>query len=126
MAKFLIDTDAIIWFLRGKKETVELIERFQKSTVPICSPISIVEVLSGVKKIEEETTSEFLNSLEVIVIDRGIATKAGNLLREYKKKGITLGINDTIIGATCLINDLILVTYNPKHYPFKGLKFYPI
>jgi len=124
MAKFLIDTDVIIWFLRGKKEIVELIERFQKSIVPICSPISIVEVLSGVKKGEEKITSEFLSSLEVIVIDRGIATKAGNLLREYKKKGITLGINDTIIGATCLLHDLTLVTYNPKHYLFKNLKIY--
>ena len=126
MAKFLIDTDIIIWFLRGKKETVELIKKFQKSLIPICSPISIVEVLSGVKKNEEETTSEFLNSLEIISLDKVIATKAGNLLREYKKKGITLGINNTIIGATCLINDLILVTYNPKHYPFKNLKIYPI
>lgn len=126
MVKFLIDTDVIIWFLRGKKETVELIKKFQKSNLPICSPISIVEVLSGVKKKEEEITSDFLNSLEVISIDRIIATKAGDLLREYKKKGVILGINDTIIGATCILNDLILVTYNPKHYPFKNLKIYSI
>jgi len=126
MAKFLIDTDVIIWFLRGRKETVELIKKFQETTLPTCLPISIVEVLSGVKKGEEEITFEFLNSLEIISIDKIIAIKAGNLLREYRKRGITLGINDTIIGATCLVNDLILVTYNPKHYPFKNLKIYSI
>jgi len=126
MVKYLIDTDVIIWFLRGKKETVELIQKFQKFTLPACSPISIVEVQSGLKNSEEEITSDFLNSLEVIPIERVIANKAGELLREYRRKGITLGINDTIIGVTCLMHDLILVTYNPEHYPFKNLKIYPI
>lgn len=53
MAKFLIDSDVIIWFLRGKKETIELLEKLQKLGVPACSPISIIEVQMGVKKGEE-------------------------------------------------------------------------
>ncbi|MBU4298833.1 type II toxin-antitoxin system VapC family toxin [Patescibacteria group bacterium] len=126
MTKFLIDTDIIIWFLRGKKEIVELTKEFQKSSPPACSPISIIEVQFGVKRGEEEITSNFLNSLTIIPIDRTIADKSGELLREYKRKGIALGINDTIIGATCILNDLILVTYNLKHYPFKELKIYSI
>lgn len=124
MAKLLLDTDVIIWFLRGKREIVELIKELQKSNTLSCSPISIVEVQAGGKKGEEEITSEFLNSLEIISIDRIIANKAGELLREYKRKGITLGINDTIIGATCLTYNLVLVTYNRRDYPFKELKFY--
>lgn len=126
MSKFLIDSDVIIWFLRGKKETIELLEKLQKFGVPSCSPISIIEVQMGVKKGEEEKTSALLNSLEVYSIDREIGNVAGEYLREYKKKGITLEIPDAIIGATCILNDLILVTYNIKHYPFKELKFYPI
>ena len=126
MGKLLIDTDVIVWFLRGKKEAVELIKKLQRFNILACSSISIVEVQAGAKKGEEEMTSEFLNSLEVILIDRTIANKAGELLREYKRKGITLGINDTIIATTCLLSDLLLVTYNLRHYPFKELKLYPI
>ena len=126
MAKFLIDSDIIIYFLRGRKETIELLEKLQKSGVPACSPISIIEVQLGVKKDEEEKTSAFLNSLEIYSIDREIANLTSKFLREYKKKGITLEIADTIIGATCVLHDLVLVTYNVKHYPFKEIKFYPI
>lgn len=125
-SKFLLDSDIIIWFLRGKKEIIELLERLQKSGVPACSPISIIEVQMGVKKGEEEKTSIFLNSLEICSINREVANKAGEYIREYKKKGITLEIPDAIIGASCILHDLILVTYNPKHYPFKNLKIYPI
>lgn len=125
-SKVLLDSDIIIWFLRGRKEIIELLEKLEKSGVPACSPISIVEVQMGIKKGEEEKTSKFLNSLGIYPIDREIANKAGEYIREFKKKGIILEIPDAIIGATCILNDLILVTYNIKHYPFKELKFYPI
>lgn len=125
-SKFLLDSDIIIWFLRGKREIMGLLEKLQKSGVPACSPISIIEVQLGVKKGEEEKISTFLNSLEIYPIDREIGNLAGEYLRRYKQKGITLEIPDAIIGATCILNDLILVTYNRKHYPFKELKIYSI
>jgi len=125
MAKFLIDSDIIIWFLRGKKETVSLLEKLGKTGVPACSPISIIEVRLGMKKGEEKKTFEFLNSLEIYPIDREIANLAGEYIREYKKKGIPVEIPDAIIGATCVLHNLTLVTYNIKHYPFKKLEFYP-
>jgi len=126
MAKYLIDSDIIIWFLRGKREIVELIDELQKSGVPACSPISIIEVQLGVREKEQEVTSDFLNSLEVYPIGREIANYTGNLIREYKKKGISVKLTDAVVAATCLLNNLTLVTYNIKHYPFKELKFYPI
>lgn len=126
MPKFLIDSDIIVWCLRGRKDVKELLEELQESAVPACSSISIVEVQLGVIKGEEEKTSKFLNSLEVYSVGREIANLAGEYIREYKKKGITLEIPDAIVGATCLLHDLVLVSYNIKHYPFKELKFYPV
>lgn len=126
MPKVLIDTDIIVWFLRGRKEVIRLLEELQKSGVPTCSSISIVEVQSGVINGEEEKTSKFLNSLEVCPVNREIANLAGEYIRKYKKKGIILEIPDVIIGATSILHNLTLVTYNIKHYPFKELKFYSI
>ena len=126
MPKFLIDSDIIIWYLRGRKDVIALLEELQKSGVPACSPISIVEIQLGVIKGEEEKTSKFLNSLEVYPMGREIANLAGEYIRKQKKKGITLEIPDAIVGATCILNNLTLVTLNKKHYPFEGIKFYPI
>lgn len=126
MAKFLVDSDVVIWFLRGKKETIELLRNLQEFGVPGCSPISTIEVQLGVKNGEAEKTFEFLNSLQIYSIDRDTANLAGEYIRKYKKKGVKLEIPDAIIAATCVLHDLILVTYNPKHYPYKNLKIYRI
>ncbi len=126
LSRFLIDSDVIIWFLRGRKETISLLEKLGRTGISACSPISIVEVLLGMKKGEDKETSQFLDSLEIYPIDREIATLAGEFMRRYKNKGVTTEIPDAVIGATCILHNLTLVTYNTKHYPFKGLKIYPI
>lgn len=126
MPKFLIDSDIIIWCLRGRKDIEKLLQELQESGVPACSPISIVEVQLGVIKGEEEKTSKFLNSLKVYPMGRTIANLAGKYIREHKKKGTTLEIPDAILAATCFLHNLTLVTYNVKHYPFQGLKIYSI
>lgn len=126
MSKFLIDSDVIIWALRGKKETIELLKEIQQSGVPACSPISIVEVQLGIREGEEEKTSELLNSLNVYNIDENIANQTGEFIRNYRKKGITLSIPDALIATTCILNNLTLITYNKKHYPLKELEIYSI
>lgn len=126
MSKFLIDTDVMIWHLRGKKETKDLLKSLQKAGVPMCSPISIIEVQVGVKPGEEEFTNSFLASLKVCNVDREIANKSAEYLTAYRKKGVTFQLPDAIIAATCVVNDLILVTYNDRHYPMPEIKVYPI
>jgi len=126
MSKFLIDTDVMIWHLRGKKETKDLLKSLQKAGVPMCSPISIIEVQVGVKPGEEEFTNEFLESLNVCNMNREIANKAAEYLTAYREKGITLQILDAIIAATCVVRDLILVTYHDRHYPMPEIRVYPI
>ncbi|MBU2545414.1 PIN domain-containing protein [Patescibacteria group bacterium] len=126
MSKFLIDSDVIIWALRGKKETIDLLRKIQQLGVPACSPISIVEVQLGVREGEEEETLEFLNSLNVYNIDKNVANQTGEFIKNYKKKGITLSVPDALIATTCILNDLTLVAYNKKHYPLKELKIYSL
>jgi predicted nucleic acid-binding protein len=55
-------------------------------------------------------------------VDRSIAHLAGSSLRKYRKKGVTLGLADVIIGATALTHHLTLVTYNTSHYPMSELQ----
>lgn len=123
--KFLIDSDVIIWALRGQKETLELLRTLQSAGIPACSPISIIEVKLGAKSGEERKTNVFLDSLEVYPLDHQVADKASECITECRRKGTTLGIPDAIIAATCITHGLTLVTYNTKHYPLAEIKFYP-
>ena len=78
------------------------------------------------KKGEEEKTNYFFKYLRVFDVNRGIASKAAQLIREYRGRGVTLDIPDAVIASTCMLYHLILVTYNRKHYPIKELEFYPV
>lgn len=126
MSRFLLDSDVIIWHLRGRKEVTEMLRDLQRVGLPACSALSVLEVQLGVKKGEEEKTDRFLRSLRIFDINMEIANKAAQLIREYKAKGITIDLPDVIIASTCIVHDLTLVTYNTKHYPITELKFHPL
>ena len=126
MSNFLLDSDVIIWHLRGRKEVTEMLRDLQRFGLPACSVLTFLKVQLGVRKGEEDKTDRFLGSLRVFDVNTEIANKAATLIREYKAKGITLDLPDAIIASTCMLNDLILVTYNTKHYPVSGLKFHPV
>jgi predicted nucleic acid-binding protein len=126
MSRFLLDSDIIIWHLRGREEVTGMLKGMQQYGVPGCSAISILEVETGMKKAEEEKTNRFLKALKVFDVNREVASKAAQLVRDKKLKGLSLGLGDAIIAGTCMINNLILVTYNRKHYPAEILEFYPV
>lgn len=125
MSRFLLDSDVIIWHLRGQKEVTEVLRDLQRFGLPACSALSVLEVQLGVKKGEEEKTDHFLKSLRIFDANMEIANHAARLIREYRTKGVTLDLPDAIIASTCILHDLTLVTYNTKHYLIAELKFYP-
>jgi predicted nucleic acid-binding protein len=90
---YLLDTTAIIDYLRDKSSVPELLEKLcSEGGLLGCSPVN-----------------------------REIANLAGDLKRKYSRKGITLSTPDVLIAATAIKKHLILVTNNPKHFPIEGL-----
>ena len=126
MSRFLLDSDVIIWHLRGRREVTDVLRDLQKSGLPACSPLSVLEIQLGVTKGEEEKTDRFLKSLRIFDVNMEIASKAAELIRRCKAKGVTFDLPDSVIAATCILHDLILVSYNTKHYPIPEIKFHPL
>jgi len=125
MGSFLLDSNVIINFLLNKPSTVKLIEDFLNSgDVLVTSVICIAEVQLGVKENEKEKTDMFADSLEVFDVTVEIGRIGAFYVREYKKKGVTLNLIDCLVAATCVLNNLILVTYNKRHFEIPGLKLY--
>jgi len=118
----LLDTDLIIWFLRGREHARRWIHELSKAGVPSCSALSVTEVVAGMRPDEENETRAFLQALDVIQVNREIAWRAGALIGEYGRRGITLDFVDATIAATCLRHRLSLATYNVKYDPMPGLR----
>ena len=126
MSRFLLDSDVIIWHLRGRKGVTDVLRDIQRFGLPACSALSVLEVQLGVKKGEEEKTDRFLRSLKIFDVNMEIADKAAQLIRRHKTRGVILDLPDSVIAATCILHELILVTYNTKHYPIPEIKFHPL
>jgi hypothetical protein len=118
---YLLDSDVIIWFLRGKKEVVAFVKVLAKERLLGCSPLSIIEIMPGMKKGEEDATKLFFDTIKVWEITKEIATEAAQYIMLYRKKGITIDFVDATIAATCKVNNLMLMTYNTEHYPMQEI-----
>ena len=82
-----------------------------------------VELIQGAKdKPEVQKLEKYLTRFDLIHFDKTISQRIIELVRLYSKShGLMFG--DAIIAATCLENELKLLTFNIKDFRFiKGLK----
>ncbi len=129
---YLLDSDVLIWQLRGHTPTVRLLRALaqakreeSESISPLgCSVISLFEVRSGMRPKEEKVTEKLLATLERYPVDETIARKAADYYRSFARQGVTLHIGDLLIAATAVTRQLTLVTYNRSHFPMKELHLY--
>ena len=120
----LLDSDIIIWFLRGKTDIVTKINNLIIKNNLYVSPISIAEIYAGARPKEEKFINAFFSLIETISIDSSTGKLAGSYLNKYSKSH-NIEIADSFIAATALNYSLKLWTLNKKHYPMiKQNEFY--
>lgn len=122
MSNYLLDSDVIIWYLRGREEVVSLLQNLAHEKLLGCSPLSVIEIKLGMKKNEEDSTNCLFDAITVWDINREIAEQAVKYIIYYKGKGVTLDFVDATIAATCKLRDLTLMTYNTDHFPMNEVR----
>jgi predicted nucleic acid-binding protein len=120
MKPVLVDTDILINFLRGRELAQNYLFSILEDSTIYCSAITVAEIHAGMKDHEREKTTELIDSLNIVDINREIAEKAGKYKRDEKRQ--TLELDDYFIAATAFIKGAILATGNAKHYPMKDIK----
>lgn len=114
---YLLDTTALINIFRADEKTVSLLEKLHEDAPLAVCPVNIAEIYAGIRPREKKTVEEFLRTLEYYEISYEAAKLAGSYKLQYAQKGITLALDDMLIAATVVENNLTLVTNNKKHYP---------
>jgi len=121
MTDYVLDTNIIIQCFRKSTGFLELMASLARDDALYISAMTRVEVIRGMQEREREATYHLLDSFETIAVSLEIADKAGELIRTWRKQGITLEDMDALIAATALHNKLALVTTNAKHFPMPDL-----
>jgi predicted nucleic acid-binding protein len=119
MIEYLIDTNIFIAILKGDKDFKNFIE-----TNPCGLDTTVyVELIQGAKdKLEVQKIEKYLTRFELVHFSKEISQRTIKLIRTYSKSH-NLMFGDATITATCLENDLTLITLNLRDFRFiKDLK----
>jgi predicted nucleic acid-binding protein len=125
MATLLLDTSVMIDAINGKRDRRLFLRGLvEQGDLLACCAINVAEVYAGMRPKEEERTSAFLASLDYLPITFPVARLAGELKRDFSKKGATLSLTDSVIAAVAIQYRVALITDNVKDFPMRDLDLF--
>lgn len=119
---YVIDTDIIIWILRGNTKYKDYLKELSYKSSLSVSTITIAEVYMNIFPSEIVTTENLFKEFYVWDVTTSIAKQGGFYWQEYVKGLKNLSLTDCLIAATATVNNLILVSLNTKHFPMKDIQ----
>lgn len=119
MRGYLLDTDIVVFFLRGQKGIAQHLAALAPETIYI-SDVTVAELeygnrCSGRYEENEELLNRFISSVNVIPFSDAIRLYAKERYR-LRRAGLSIEDFDLLIGCTSVANGLRMVTNNQKHY----------
>jgi predicted nucleic acid-binding protein len=119
--KLFIDSDILIWHLRGEEKAKKLLKEFIEEEAELwIGAMQRAEVVFFMRPEEEKETLDFLSLFKTHSVDQAIIDYAGQYYRAW---GPSHGIdpNDAILAATVAIGGGRIVTQNTGHYPMPDI-----
>ena len=111
----LLDTDVLIWYLRGNQNAYDLIHSIGEFAI---SAVTYMELVQGMRNKDElRNLKKALKQWRVktIYMDNEISALALFYVEEYFLSH-SMQLADALIGATCATHGMTLYTANDKHY----------
>ena len=117
---YLIDTDTIIFALRGDSSVLAKFEENKNLPISI-SMITYAELVFGAKRSQNEQKNMIkVNHIRDIYpieeLNEGVMEVFADIKAQMFDKGIRIEDMDLLIAATAIYNELTLVTNNTKHF----------
>jgi predicted nucleic acid-binding protein len=119
---YLIDTDVLIWVLRGNKKYEEFLQKLKNQDTLSISAITIAEIYKNIFPSEIVKTENLLDEFQIWDITSLAAKQAGFYWQQYSKHLKNLSLMDCLIAGCANVNNLILVSLNTKHFPMKDIQ----
>jgi predicted nucleic acid-binding protein len=115
--KAYIDSDILIWELRGEKKALELLRRLSSEGLELWTcALQRMEVVFYMRPDEEKATRLLLSHIKTQAVTQEIVDKGGDYFRKWNP---THGLdeNDAILAACANIHGGRIYTLNVKHFP---------
>ena len=120
MKKYLIDSDILIYFLKGKQEVIEKLSHIPIDDLYI-SRINYTELIYGAynsSKINQnlKVIEPFLDSFKILEFTQASSLIFAKEKARLKKNGNIISDMDLMIASIAIENDCTLISNNIKHF----------
>jgi tRNA(fMet)-specific endonuclease VapC len=120
---YILDTDVLIAFLRGKNpEIKQKVDGLIQQDIPLfMSIISLGELYLGAFKSDNPPKNLFLvntlkDKVDLLELDENIVMLYGEIEAVLEKAGQVIGDFDVLIASTAITHDVTLVSGNERHF----------
>ena len=121
MNPIMVDTDVLIWVLRGKTEAVGWLESVAATERLLCSVLTVSELFRMVRQEELHKTEKLMAGVQVVPVVYEDARRAADLMRAHGP-----GFVDCHIAATALRLEAAVMTYNQRDFGRTGVNLLPL
>ena len=113
----IADTDVLIDFLAGRGSAATQVERGIQDGNLWTTVITRFEMLSGVRSAHEtRIVRQLLDSIKIVPLDVAAADRAADVRRALERKGVGIGMADSLIAGIVLLLGGSLLTRNLRHF----------
>ena len=118
----IIDTDVLIWYLRGNEKAFNLIENLDGFSISVISYMELVQGMRNKKELNILRQALHAWNTNILYISEEISAKAMFAVEQYFLSH-SMQLADALIGATAINYGIPLLSGNDKHYKImKGLQ----
>jgi predicted nucleic acid-binding protein len=111
----LIDTDVLIWYMRGNRKAYDTIENLNGFSISVITYMELVQGMRNKKELNSLRQALHGWNTQLVYISEEISAKAMFFVEQHFLSH-SIEIADALIGATAITYGLPLMTGNDKHY----------
>ena len=111
----VIDTDVIIWYLRGNAKAFHLIENLDGFSISVVTYMELVQGMRNKKELNRFRQALHEWNTSILYISEEISAKAMFAVEQHFLSH-SMQLADALIGSTAINYGLPLLTANDRHY----------
>ncbi len=111
----LIDTDVLIWYLKGNDKAYKVIENSNNLFISVVTYMELVQGMRNKKELNNLRKALHIWNAQILYISEEISAKAMFYVEQHFLSH-SLQLSDALIGATAIAYGNPVLTGNDKHY----------
>jgi len=111
----LVDTDVLIWYLKGNENAYQVIENSSNFFISVVTYMELVQGMRNKKELNNLRKALHIWNAKILYISEEISAKAMFYVEQHFLSH-SMQLADALIGATAIAYGNPVLTENDKHY----------